>query len=113
MGNNKILRLIGPLFLMVGILAIIISGIVLFIGHQKEHDWDKVDSHITGIDVVYQSKGYNHIVFVDYSYKGQIYERTLNKYISTMRPGDTVEIYVNPNDPYEIHTSMGLLIIIP
>ena len=43
---------------------------------------------------------YEHDVTVEYFIDGQRYTNSLNYYVSSMKPGQTVTVYYDPDDPY-------------
>lgn len=46
---------------------------------------------------------YEHRVFVEYTYNGVIYsEKEYGNYVSSMKEGDTVRLYIDPDDPESI-----------
>ena len=64
------------------------------IDEEKTPFYDETD----GID----ASDYEYHVFVEYSYNGETYsEKEYGAYSSSMKEGDTVLLYLNPDDPEE------------
>lgn len=106
----------GAVFLSVGLLTIGI-GIGMFASYQSfKRTAVETDAIITDIDVYRRSSGgeskTSRIVWIRYGFDGEEYENTLGYYSSGMRKGDSVKIYVNPDNPSDIKANSILAEII-
>lgn len=54
----------------------------------------------------------DHIVMIEYTYKSVLYSGKYNIYTSDMREGDTILIYVNPENPSTFYSASTFLHII-
>ena len=98
------LKLFGGIFFIIG-LVVLIVGIILYSGMNKKiKNGDRVIATITDVSSYRDSDGDTHRnFFVDYTYKGEKYEFVDLKYsTSSLHKGSQIEIYVNPEDPWDI-----------
>lgn len=88
-----------------------------FSNMKKEKSWTPNDATIVDIDVTkYRHNGetkrdYN--VTIDYTFNNNTYTDELGFYTSSMDIGDTVLIYVNPDNPNEfVYKNGGILFLL-
>ena len=98
-------------FSLVLIFGIIFSVFALWAARQDiPADYAEVEAKIARIEevlsptFVYTGKDpepddYEHHVFVQYSYNGETYGKEYGRYSSSMKEGDTVILYLDPDDP--------------
>jgi len=112
---------------------VFIAAGVLVYNQQNEKSkvcTEEVEAVITNIESerYYDSSDHEydtrHIVYISYEYENNAYDEVLNYYESSMYTGKEITIYVNPNNPREIHlgavesvfafiiSGMGLLVLL-
>ena len=115
---NWITFIIGLIFMCSGI-GVIFLGVFVdkknaeFMETAEETEATIVDIVATReydrMDERYETK---HTVYVSYEVDGEMYEYVdLSYYTSSMRIGDTVTVYYDPLNPYNIETGAGMKII--
>lgn len=65
----------------------------------------KTEATITKIDEKHHGGDTDYLVYVSYYVDGKSYNEELNSYSSSMREGNKVTIYYNPNNPSEIRSN--------
>jgi hypothetical protein len=91
-------------FLVIGLLILAGGIFLIFFYRDAVLNYDKVSATIVEIRYRYDDE---YDVYVDYSYNGMTYAHALlDSFSSSWRVGDTLEIYVNPQDPTVIHSSL-------
>lgn len=96
--------LFGAIFFAVG-MTFLFSGIIHMISFNAfKNSAETVLAEITYIDPksAYSDSSTHTDVLVSYTVDGQKYETELNYYTTGMQVGDTIEIYVNPDNPSKI-----------
>lgn len=106
----------GIIFILAGIGIFVLLLRVGLDTKNKKEVWTATTSVIQDIERdTYRSGGEiktDHDVYVSYVYDGVEHEGELDYYSSTMRIGDEVTIYVNPQNPNEfVDDSSSLLIV--
>ncbi len=106
-GIKNFSLLFGAVFLLVG-LSFFLSGVIHCLSFNAfKSKAVLIEAQITRIIVNYVTrtdtgKRTDCDVWVSYTIDGREYETKLNYYTSGMREGDTVEIFVDPDDPSDI-----------
>ena len=104
--NTDPLKISGIILTALGLIFMIAGLFVLAIGIKNTTSNIEVDAVITRVDKFYED------VYVDYEVDGELYtDMKLNSYSSSMREGDHVEIFVDPEKPYDIKAGNEMLII--
>lgn len=104
--KNKTITILIWVFTIIGALMFS-AGIAMIIhGKNVEENWDTATATVCRIDSEEDSDGdIDYTVYVDYTYGGQtFYGKRLNSYSSSMRIGNSVPIYVNPENPSEFES---------
>lgn len=87
------------------LLGIVFLGFSIFIGVSGNNtEYIQITGTVAEIEEYYDFDGeLQHTVFVDYEVDGQKYEHTqYGSYSSSMKVGDTVNIFYNPEEPEHI-----------
>lgn len=96
----------GVLILLIGAVLLAISFVIIVNRYKFKSSADTVTATVSNLYPVSSSDGdgYTYKAEFEYSYKGLIYRK--NDSSSSNPPtysiGESVEIFVNPNDPYDI-----------
>lgn len=102
-------------FTVIGI-GFMIGGIIWYcVLKEKEHSWVLTKAEIIDIQKSnHYGSEHHYMVLVQFLVKEKVYETNLPEYNSSMKIGDTVSIYYNPNNPLEIigNSFLGYLIFI-
>lgn len=114
----NIVALVTVIFGFIG--AIFIIGGICSIVYQKNfmEDAERVEALITDIQYRYDRDGHRSgDVYVSYEIDGEEYETKLGEYSSSMHKGQTINLYYDPEDPYEVMTgdvakTIGIIFII-
>lgn len=94
---KDIFRAVGIIFTFVGVIFLAVS-IGLFIRSARFHsDAVLVEGVIEKIT--------DEKVYVSYEVDGQLISTRLGFYSSSMRPGDSITLYYDPQDPYHVEAS--------
>ena len=106
----------GVLFFLMGVLGIVM-GVLTGISENKfQESALTTTAIITDIDVrYYRSNGKNkkdRDVFVEYEVEGQKYRNELNIYKSSMREGQRIEVFYDPENPGDSRIASGGVSII-
>lgn len=106
----------GVLFCLMGVLGIVM-GVLTGISENKfQESALTTTAIITDIDVrYYRSNGKNkkdRDVFVEYEVEGQKYRNELNIYKSSMREGQRIEVFYDPENPGDSRIASGGVSII-
>ncbi len=114
---NNFSLIFGAIFFAVG-LSFLLAGVIHCLSFNAfKNRAVLIDAQITRIIVNYVTrtdtgKRSDCDVWVSYTIDGKEYETKLNYYTSGMREGDTVEIFVDPDDPADIETDTLILDIV-
>ena len=87
------------------LLGIVFLGLSIFIGvSDSDTEYIQITGTVAEINEYYDFDGeLQHSVFVDYEVDGQKYEHAeYGSYSSSMKVGDTVGVYYNPEEPEHI-----------
>ena len=112
MKPEKALPLMGWIFAVVG-LVLLAVGVVLTAGRPPEEDRIYTQATIVSIEERYGHDSFNsnrnseHQVIVEYEVDGQRYVEKLDYYSSSMREGDTLQIYTASGRPDEPRSKAG------
>lgn len=111
----KQLKLVGVVLLVVGLLIGVVGPILVKKAEVKEEDRVYTTATITRIEVYGMDDDETHDVYVEYRVGGEKIENELNYYTSSMREGDTIEIYYDKNNVNRIGSKGGdnLFILFP
>ena len=102
-------NLLFGIFGIIGVIFIIVAIISGISGSNKMSGYDRVDGIISDIE----HHGDSNYVYVDYRYNGQDYSNiSLNTYVSSMREGDDIELYIDDSDPFNPYYPTGTTIIV-
>lgn len=99
---NKVEKLVGAIFAMVGGLFLVIGLIMFANANQKTQNWTKTTAIIS--EIIY--RGDSEKIMIQYEVNGEMKERRLNVYSSWMEEGKEMEIWYNPQSPAEVHTNV-------
>lgn len=101
---NHIPQLIAFLFMI--LFGVGFMALSLFVLNQKvPENYVKVNAEISYINEYLEFDELRYDVYINYTYNEQDYlNKEYNKYNSSMKAGDIVEIYVNPDNPEEFAT---------
>lgn len=100
-------RLIALIFTIAGLFA---GGAFIFFGYRgyiAEREWNPIKAEIVEIEEYWERvSGKNkkrHNVYIDYTYAGDnYYSVKFSEYHSDYRIGDTITIYINPENPNDM-----------
>lgn len=114
----SIAAIVAAVFGFVG--AVFIFGGIFSVVQQKSfmEDAERVEALITDIQYYRSSNGHrSEDVYVSYEIDGEEYETKLGEYSSSMHKGQTIDLYYDPDDPYEVMTgdvakTVGIIFII-
>ena len=113
--HKKVLHILGVVFLSVGILLGVIGvGIYVGVGGHRRRviaDSDPVTATIVDISTRIHGSGAgtrNDTAIIEYHVDGRAIQSRLNHWHSGMRVGQSVQIYVNRQDPYSFVLARGL-----
>lgn len=106
------LRIVGIIFAAVGIIFALVGGFIQADFEKFKKNGVKTDAYIEFIDYSKVSSNSsnsssrtNSTTYVYYTYEGKNYDHVdLHYYSSSMHMGQKIEIYVNPDDPYDIRS---------
>lgn len=103
-----IVLILGLVFFSVGIIIVGLREYVRNSFVEFKKTAHTTTGYISSIKVYY-SKDYKeeHSVFVEYTVDGQVYEKELNYYDSSMYEGQSMEIYYNPEHPGDSRIEEG------
>jgi hypothetical protein len=112
--SNKVLYILGSVFLIIGVLLLIISGLVFAISQKFYSVAQTTEAIITDIVVTRDiDNGRNYDVYIDYEIDGTKYDDVRIKYYnSSMDIGDTITVYYDPSNPSEVRMKMGSVIVL-
>ena len=112
--KNSVPNALKVIFAIVGF-AFMIGGLFWFM-HQKSivETGEVIKAVISNIDSYRDSDGdTEHHAYVDYSYGGEEYSKVkMSEYSSNMYEGKEIEVYINPDNPWEV-TSKSLVYLGP
>ena len=96
----KTLKIVGTVFSLIG-LAVIILGINIIISNNKFMKTAKAtEGIISDVEIYRDSDGDRHsTVYVQYEVNGKDYEYASSFSSSSMREGDDIKVYYNPENP--------------
>ena len=107
--RNLTENLLLGIFGIVGVLFIIVAIISGVSGSKKKAGYEAVDGIISDIE----HHGDSSYVYVDYTYNGQNYSSIqLDTYVSSMRKGDDIELYLDDSDPFKPYYPGSTVIIV-
>lgn len=93
-------------YMAIGGLFFVFALITLLASVKEFKSWKEfketavpVAARITDIESYTDDDETKHRVFIEYEYEGERYSDKLSYYITGMKKGDTVEIYVDPDAP--------------
>lgn len=111
MKKNRFVKVLFVIFLVLGLVLMVVGGMMMVHQSHFEKNAKEVMATITDIQT-YRSKGADsdleHDVYVEYEYKGQLYETELNFYSSDMYVGKTITLLVDPLSPGQVNVK-GML----
>lgn len=115
--SKKVLRILGIVFIAVAIIVVVIFSFVITSNDSKKEEYDLITARISDIETEARKTSdgtkYSHKVYVEYIYDGHRYEDVyLSFYSSSMHVGGEVDVYVNPDDPYDLYYDVGNFLII-
>lgn len=112
MHPEKAEKVIFAVFAIVGAVMIVASIIFGIKGFREKNSSVEIEAVIDRIDVWYDSDGdERHDVYVSYDYNGHHYSGVeSNYYNSGMREGKVTKIHIDPDRPYEVSYSSGLIV---
>lgn len=104
--------IVGVIFFLIG-LGLVAGGILFTIsGNRFKQTARQVTAVITDFESYTDSDGdRHHETDVSYKVNGEEYETTLSEYSSTWKIGKEITLYVNPDNPYDVRSGMGLSIV--
>ena len=96
---DKIMVTIGGFFAAFAVIMFMV-GVGMMIGWASfSKTCESTDAVITSIERTRHGKHKRHRVTVEYSVDGEVYSGSLGYYISSMRRGQHVTVYYDPEDP--------------
>lgn len=112
--SNKVLYILGSVFLPIGVLILIIAGFVLANSQKFYSNAQTTEAIITDIvstrDI---DNGRNYDVYINYEIDGTKYDDVrLNYYNSSMDIGDTITVYYDPSNPSKVRMKMGSILVL-
>ncbi len=105
----------GTIFFITGMMFAFVGIMQMISFNAFKERAETVEAEITYIDRSRRSRSSSSThtdVFVSYIVDGQKYERDLNYYTAGMHVGDTIEIYVDPENPSHIEADAALMDVI-
>lgn len=110
---NKISRIIGLVFAAIGIVMLIVFIGAAVYSYKVMRSYEKTSSTIFDISYTKNNNGETHKrVSVEYEFDGTVYQEVLPNSDSSMRVGQSVAIYVDPDDPQSIETVESMVILL-
>ncbi|TVP86617.1 MAG: DUF3592 domain-containing protein [Acholeplasmataceae bacterium] len=97
MSTNKHLSVFTNVFM---ILAVLLISLTIFLVSRML--WIKSEMHAIDSTIVSITRGLgrsSHTVMISYNYEGQSYTVQYNTYSASMRVGDNITIYIDPDNP--------------
>lgn len=100
-------NIIGMTFFIVG-LALVAACVLAGVSERRmKQRFESVQGVITELDTYKNSDGeLSHRVRVGYFFQGQKYEEWLSEYSSSMYEGQDIQLYVDPEHPKRVKTTM-------
>lgn len=110
--NTKFSRIIftflGIVFFSVGIVLVIIGGIVLQKNISFMNIAQKTEAEIISVSADRNRRfGKNYTrydVWIEYTVNGEVLEKNLNEYNSSMYEGKKIDVYYDPDNPSDVRT---------
>ena len=96
---SKTTMRIAVILLLLGLLATLLTAGLTARMLWIQQEMDAVESHIVSITRERRSNGDRHTVMIRYVYDGQSHTVRYNTYYATMKVGDPITIYVDPEQP--------------
>lgn len=101
--SSAALKLVGMIFMLVGIGMLIGGGFWLVRDINFIKQADVVQAEITRITERRDSDGdISHTVYVQYEYNGESFSERLSEYSSSMYEGKSIELYIDPQEPSKV-----------
>lgn len=101
-------KIIIAMLLLVGFLLFACGVVIHVIWNNTRETHIPVEAVITNIST--QNKfddEVTHIVYIEYEYQGKTYSNTAGYYLSSMREGDYITVYIDPENPSKLGLSAG------
>lgn len=98
---NKIMLLLGGWFAAFGVLILAAGVIIVVQWVDFSKTCESTEAIITDIYTTGHGDSRTHHVVVDYEVDGEIYSNSLGYYTSSLRRGQKVTVYYNPENPYD------------
>lgn len=102
MGIKRTFIGIGSIFLIIGIVLAIASGISISEEMDFKNNADTTEAVITDIVRYHSKNGSKRRPVIKYTVNGREYQQTLSEYHSGMSVGDSITVYYDPNDPANV-----------
>ncbi len=102
MKEQRAEKIVGISFMSAAVLMVVIALICAMFSIKFQKESEK----LTGIITELHGKG----IEVSYTYNGRQYETYLSEYSSSMRAGDSIELYVSRDNPENVRTEMLLFL---
>lgn len=110
---NPVFIIVGGVFSAIAVIFIAVIAVIAADVSEFRKNAEEISAVITGLD--YYTAGLSGTecdVYISYEYDGEEYSGTLSYYTSDMRVGDMVDIYVDPECPWEIRSDSAILYIV-
>lgn len=113
MSGNIVQKIIGLVFSIIG-LSILAGGFVLYGAQARQLDqYTEIKAQIVYIEEYRDFDGdISHNVRVRYEFEGEEYTGVLTYYASSMREGDIVNVYIDPDNPHNYYSPEGAWMIL-
>lgn len=101
---------VSPLVILAAVLAVIALVVGVYTTFFESKGFEKATATIVSVEEDPDSMDEDdpdHIVTVEYDVDGQHYTSVLDYFSGSMKPGKTVDIRYNPENPAEIHGGQG------
>lgn len=106
--GKTVFTIIGAIFFIIGMILVVIGGISLARTSAFMNSAQKTKAEIINISAdSYRRNGKNHThydVWIEYTVDGEVLEKNINEYNSSMYEGKEIEVYYDPDDPSDVRT---------
>jgi len=103
--QNRSEWIVSVIFAIVGLAMIALSICVYFDNRTFMEGAEKTEATITQIATRRDSDGdVHHTVYVEFEVDGETYDGALGYYASSMRRGQSVTVYYDPDDPWSFRS---------
>lgn len=106
--GKTVFTIIGAIFFIIGMILVVIGGISWARTSAFMNSAQKTKAEIISISAdSYRRNGKNHThydVWIEYTVDGEVLEKNINEYNSSMYEGKEIEVYYDPDDPSDVRT---------